>query len=147
MISVVVPVYNEEEIISLLHDAVARAMSKLRDSWEVVYVNDGSRDSTLQLLRSLQLNDPHVVVVDLSRNWGHMGAISAGLQTAAGDAVVLMDGDLQDPPDVVPELVEAWRRGAQVVTAVRRSRHRHTRLGGCRRQRECGVAASCRDGD
>ena len=122
MISVVVPVYNEEEIISLLHDAVARAMSKLRDSWEVVYVNDGSRDSTLQLLRSLQLNDPHVVVVDLSRNWGHMGAISAGLQTAAGDAVVLMDGDLQDPPDVVPELVEAWRRGAQVVTAVRRSR-------------------------
>ena len=122
MISVVVPVYNEEEIVSLLHDAVVRAMSKLRDSWEVVYVNDGSTDSTLPLLRSLQLNDPHVVVVDLSRNWGHMGAISAGLQTAAGDAVVLMDGDLQDPPDVVPEMVEAWRRGAQVVTAVRRSR-------------------------
>ncbi len=83
MISVVVPVYNEEEIISLLHDAVVRAMSKLRDTWEVVYVNDGSTDSTLQLLRTLQLTDTHVVVVDLSRNWGHMGAISAGLQTAA----------------------------------------------------------------
>jgi glycosyltransferase involved in cell wall biosynthesis len=122
MISVVVPVYNEEEIIPLLHDAVVRAMSKLRDTWEVVYVNDGSTDSTLQLLRNLQLTDTHVVVVDLSRNWGHMGAISAGLQTAGGDAVVLMDGDLQDPPDVVPELVEAWRRGAQVVTAVRRTR-------------------------
>ncbi|MGA9814566.1 MAG: glycosyltransferase family 2 protein [Terriglobales bacterium] len=122
MISVVVPVYNEEEIVPLLHDAVVRAMSKMRDTWEVVYVNDGSSDSTLQLLRALQLNDPNVVVVDLSRNWGHMGAISAGLQTAAGDAVVLMDGDLQDPPEVVPELVEAWRHGAQVVTAVRRSR-------------------------
>ena len=122
MISVVVPVYNEEEIIPLLHDAVVRAMSKLRDTWEVVYVNDGSTDSTLQLLRNLQLTDTHVVVVDLSRNWGHMGAISAGLQTAGGDAVVLMDGDLQDPPDVVPEMVEAWRRGAQVVTAVRRTR-------------------------
>jgi dolichol-phosphate mannosyltransferase len=122
MISVVVPVYNEEGIIPRLHDAVVGAMSKLRDPWEVVYVNDGSTDSTLQLLRTLQLNDTHVVVVDLSRNWGHMGAISAGLQTAGGDAVVLMDGDLQDPPEVVPELVEAWRRGAQVVTAVRRSR-------------------------
>ena len=68
MISVVVPVYNEEEIVPLLHDAVVRAMSKLRDTWEVVYVNDGSADSTLQLLRALQLNDPNVVVVDLSRN-------------------------------------------------------------------------------
>jgi len=128
MISVVVPVYNEEEIIPLLHDAVVRAMSKLRDTWEVVYVNDGSADSTLQLLRNLQLTDTHVVVVDLSRNWGHMGAISAGLQTAGGDAVVLMDGDLQDPPDVVPELVEAWRRGAQVVTAVRRTRQERRKV-------------------
>ena len=128
MISVVVPVYNEEEIIPLLHDAVVRAMSKLRDTWEVVYVNDGSTDSTLQLLRNLQLTDTQVVVVDLSRNWGHMGAISAGLQTAGGDAVVLMDGDLQDPPDVVPEMVEAWRRGAQVVTAVRRTRQERRKV-------------------
>jgi len=122
MISVVVPVYNEEEIIPLLHDAVVKAMSEIEDRWEVVYVNDGSKDSSLSLLRNLQLNDRHVVVVDLSRNWGHMGAISAGLQTANGDAVVLMDGDLQDPPAVIPDFVEAWHKGAQVVTAVRRSR-------------------------
>ena len=122
MISVVVPIYNEEEIISQLHDAVVGAMKDMRESWEVVYVNDGSKDSSLQLLRNLQLTDTHVVVVDLSRNWGHMGAISAGLRTARGEAVVLMDGDLQDPPDVIPEFVDAWRRGAQVVTAVRRSR-------------------------
>ena len=122
MISVVIPIYNEEEIVSLLHRAVSSAMNDVEDSWEVVYVNDGSKDSSLDLLRQLQADDPHVVVVDLSRNWGHMGALHAGLQTARGDAIVLMDGDLQDPPEVVPKLVEAWREGAQVVTAVRRSR-------------------------
>jgi dolichol-phosphate mannosyltransferase len=122
MISVVIPIYNEEEIISLLHHAVSNAMSKVDDNWEVVYVNDGSDDSSLDLLRQLQADDSHVVVVDLSRNWGHMGALHAGLQTARGDAIVLMDGDLQDPPDVVPKMVAAWRGGAQVVTAVRRSR-------------------------
>jgi glycosyltransferase involved in cell wall biosynthesis len=76
----------------------------------------------LELLRELQATESNVVVVELSRNWGHPGAIAAGLQTARGEAVVLMDGDLQDPPDVIPELVAAWRAGAQVVTAVRRKR-------------------------
>lgn len=122
MISLVVPIYNEEEIISLLHQAVTDAMTEVDEPWEVVYVNDGSRDSSLELLRNLQLVDAHVVVVDLSRNWGHMGALSAGMQTSRGDAVVLMDGDLQDPPEVIPEFVAAWRAGAQVVTGVRRSR-------------------------
>src|SRR6266403_453528 len=122
MISVVIPVYNEEEIISLLHHAVSNAMSKVEDNWEVVYVNDGSDDASLDLLRRLPSDGSDVVVVDLSRNWGHMGALHAGLQTARGDAIVLMDGDLQDPPEVVPKLVAAWRGGAQVVTAVRRSR-------------------------
>jgi dolichol-phosphate mannosyltransferase len=122
MISVVIPIYNEEEILSLLHEEVSKAMQDVGDSWEVVYVNDGSKDSTLELLRRLQADDPRVVVVDLSRNWGHMGALHAGLQTARGSAIVLMDGDLQDPPHVVPKMVAAWRGGAQVVTAVRRSR-------------------------
>lgn len=128
MISVVVPIFNEEEIIRLFHTAVADSMSDIGEAWEVVYVNDGSRDSSLLLLRELQAEDAHVVVVDLSRNWGHMGAISAGLQTARGDAVVLMDGDFQDPPEVVPELVAAWRGGAQVVTAVRRSRQERRKV-------------------
>src|SRR6266576_1213828 len=122
MISVVIPIYNEEEIISLLHRALSDAMDKVDDNWEVVYVNDGSDDASLDLLRRLQSDDSHVVVVDLSRNFGHMGALHAGLQTARGDAIVLMDGDLQDPPEVVPKLVAAWRGGAQVVTAVRRTR-------------------------
>jgi glycosyltransferase involved in cell wall biosynthesis len=122
VISVVIPIYNEEEILAVLHTAVSTVMNDLDELWEVVYVNDGSRDSSFSLLRQLQETDPHVVVVDLSRNWGHMGALHAGLQTARGDAIVLMDGDLQDPPEVIPQMVEAWRQGAQVVTAVRRSR-------------------------
>lgn len=128
MISVVIPIYNEEEIIPLLHAAVADVMRDMGEEWEVVYVNDGSKDLSLRLLRELQAEDPHVVIVDLSRNWGHMGALSAGLRTACGDAVVLMDGDLQDPPHVIPELVAAWRSGAQVVTAVRKHREEHRKL-------------------
>src|SRR5580700_6262982 len=128
MISIVVPIFNEQELVRLFHAAVTDAMNDVGETWEVVYVNDGSRDSSLDLLRELQLEDTHVVVVDLSRNWGHMGAISAGLQTARGDAVVLMDGDYQDPPEVLPKLVAAWRGGAQVVTAVRRSRRERRKV-------------------
>jgi glycosyltransferase involved in cell wall biosynthesis len=122
MVSVVVPIYNEEELILRFHQAVAAALQRVGNDWEVVYVNDGSTDSSLELLKGLQAEDPHVVVVELSRNWGHMGAISAGLKTARGRAVILMDGDFQDPPEVLPRLVDAWRHGGEVVVAVRRSR-------------------------
>jgi dolichol-phosphate mannosyltransferase len=128
MISVVVPIYNEEEIIPLLHQAVSDAMDSTNENWEVVYVNDGSKDSSLEMLRELQRKDARVVVVELSRNWGHMGALWAGMQTAGGDAVILMDGDLQDPPSVLPDFIRAWRRGAQVVTAVRRSRQESRKI-------------------
>ncbi len=128
MVSVVVPIYNEEELIVRFHEAVASALTGVVDDWEVVYVNDGSKDSSLELLKGLQSVDSHVVVVELSRNWGHMGAISAGLNTARGRAVILMDGDFQDPPDVLPELIEAWRDGAEVVVGVRRSRQESRKL-------------------
>src|SRR5579863_297806 len=122
MVSVVVPIYNEEELILRFHEAVANALEPVGGDWEVVYVNDGSTDSSLELLRGLQATDPHVVVVELSRNWGHMGAIAAGLRMARGAAVVLMDGDFQDPPQVLPQLIGAWHAGAEIVVAVRRSR-------------------------
>lgn len=128
MVSVVVPIYNEEELVVRFHEAVAGAMTGVVDDWEVVYVNDGSTDSSLELLKGLQGVDSHVVVVELSRNWGHMGAISAGLQTARGRAVILMDGDFQDPPEVLPELIEAWQEGAEVVVGVRRSRQESRKL-------------------
>jgi dolichol-phosphate mannosyltransferase len=90
--------------------------------WEVIYVNDGSSDRTQELLLRKQASDPRVTVLELSRNWGHQAAISAGLAAARGNAVVLMDGDLQDPPGVIVDLVAAWKEGAQVVVAKRRSR-------------------------
>jgi glycosyltransferase involved in cell wall biosynthesis len=121
-LSVVIPIYNEEEIIDKLHAAVTEVMDEIGEPWEVIYVNDGSKDTTLPRLLSFQASDPRVVVVELSRNWGHQPAITAGLQTARGEAVILMDGDFQDPPSVIPKFVDAWRRGAQVVVAQRRSR-------------------------
>jgi dolichol-phosphate mannosyltransferase len=128
MISVVVPIYNEEEIVVQFHEAVSSALTGVVSAWEVVYVNDGSTDSSLELLKGLQSIDPHIVVVELSRNWGHMGAIAAGLKTARGQAVILMDGDFQDPPEVLPELISAWREGAEVVVGVRRSRQERRKL-------------------
>ena len=128
MISVVVPIYNEEDLIVQFHAAVANALQGVVEDWEVVYVNDGSTDSSLELLKGLQSLDSHVVVAELSRNWGHPGAVHAGLRTASGRAVILMDGDFQDPPEVLPELIEAWRDGAEVVVGVRRSRQERRKL-------------------
>lgn len=122
MISVVVPIYNEEDTIPALHSAMQEAMNASGEDWEVIYVNDGSHDNSLFLLRQEQAMDPHVVVVELSRNWGHQGALSAGLRVAKGDAVVTMDGDLQDHPSVIPRMIDRWRAGAQVVLAERKSR-------------------------
>lgn len=121
-ISLVVPILNEEPLIPTLHEEIERAVSILGDSVEIVYVNDGSTDRSLDVLKRAQQHDPRVVVVDLSRNWGHQSALSAGLSVASGAAVVLMDGDLQDPPSVIPEMVAVWRQGAEVVVAERRSR-------------------------
>jgi len=97
-------------------------MESVQDAWEIVYVNDGSRDSSLSLLLGIQSLDPRVTVVEFSRNFGHQPALTAGLQTARGDAIILMDGDFQDPPEVLPQLIDAWKGGAKVVIAERTSR-------------------------
>lgn len=121
-ISVVVPVFNEEDLVDELHRRIVVALNGCGETWQVCYVNDGSSDRTLELLLARQRQDHHVVVVNLSRNWGHQAAVSAGLSIANGDAVVLMDGDLQDPPEVIPDMIRAWREGAEVVAAVRTGR-------------------------
>lgn len=126
MLSVVVPIYNEEENIAAFHAALEAVLNRLDratgESWEVVYVNDGSRDASLSLLLQLHLRDSRVVVVEFARNFGHQAALSAGLRVARGDAVILMDGDFQDPPEVLPALVAAWKNGGKVVIAERTSR-------------------------
>jgi len=122
MLSVVVPIYNEQENIAAFHAAVRTVMESLEEHWEIVYVNDGSRDQSLSLLMAIQQSDPRVSVVEFSRNFGHQAALTAGLEIAKGDAIMLMDGDFQDPPEVLPRMVQAWKAGAKVVIAERSSR-------------------------
>lgn len=122
VVSLVIPIYNEEEVLDDLHAAVSTVLDDIGEPWEIVYVNDGSNDSSLEKLLAYQASDPRVTVVELSRNWGHQSALTAGLQVARGHAVALMDGDFQDPPEILAKFVKAWRNGAQVVVAQRRSR-------------------------
>jgi glycosyltransferase involved in cell wall biosynthesis len=120
-ISVVVPAYNEESGLDIFHRRLLRALAPL-DSWEVVYVNDGSSDGTLAIMEAARRGDDRVAVLSLSRNFGKETAITAGLDHAGGDAVVVIDADLQDPPELIPELIAHWQAGFDMVYAKRRSR-------------------------
>lgn len=123
MISIVIPIYDEELLVERLNAEIHRVMGSVGESWEVIYVNDGSHDRSLELLASVHEAHPETVVVaDLSRNWGHQPAVSAGLSLARGDAVVIMDGDFQDPPELIHKMLAAWKDGAEVVIARRTSR-------------------------
>jgi dolichol-phosphate mannosyltransferase len=126
--SIVAPVYNEEETLPHFYARVVVVMEHVGEPFEIVFVNDGSRDGSYRVLCALHARDPRVRVVDFSRNFGHQVAISAGLDHARGRAVIILDSDLQDPPDVIPELIARWRSGAQVVYARRRRRPGETRF-------------------
>jgi glycosyltransferase involved in cell wall biosynthesis len=120
--SVVVPTYNEQDSLAEFHARLSAVLNATGDPWEVVYVNDGSRDATAALLGALHAADPHVALVSLSRNFGKEAATTAGLDHAGGSAVIVIDADLQDPPEVIPQLIAAWRRGIDMVYATRRQR-------------------------
>jgi len=123
LISVIVPCYNEEQVIVETNRQLVATLAGLEGlDFELVYVDDGSSDVTVDLLRTIQSADKHVRVVRLSRNFGHQLAVSAGLEHAAGDAVVIIDADLQDPPEVIPEMVARWRDGYHVVYGMRSDR-------------------------
>jgi len=126
LLSVVAPVFNEETIVPELHRRIRDALDGF--TFELVLVDDGSSDETPQRLLEVSEMDPRVRVVTLSRNFGHQAAITAGLDYARGDAIVMIDGDLQDPPELIPQMVEQWRQGSDVVYAVRRERQGETRL-------------------
>ncbi|MEX1019799.1 MAG: glycosyltransferase family 2 protein [Litorilinea sp.] len=128
MISIVIPIWNEEAVIPELYRRIVHIMEPSGESWELVCVNDGSSDRSLQLLIDLHAQDDRVKVVDLSRNFGHQIAITAGADFADGDAVIVMDADLQDPPEVVLRMIEKWREGYEVVYAVRKTREGETRF-------------------
>jgi len=122
LLSVVVPLFNEEENLPELYRRLVASLEAAQLEFELVFVNDGSRDRTPLMLSQLHAQDARVVVVSLSRNFGHQAAITAGMDHAQGHAVILMDGDLQDPPEVLAQFVSAWREGNDVVYAVRTKR-------------------------
>ena len=126
LLSVVAPVFEEEALIEAFHARVCSALEGI--PFELVLVDDGSADHTPQLLAALAERDPRVRVLELSRNFGHQTALTAGLDHASGDAVVMMDADLQDPPELIPEMLDHWRGGTDVVYAVRSRREGETRF-------------------
>ena len=121
-ISVVVPVHNEAENLPELYGRLSSVLGEVGAAYEIIVVNDGSTDGSLPLLRDLHARDPRVKVVNLARNFGHQIAISAGLDYARGEGIVMMDADLQDPPEVIPEFIRKWNEGYQVVYGTRRER-------------------------
>lgn len=128
MLSIVVPVYNEEEVLPLFHRRLATALKDLPGGCEILFIDDGSKDGTPQVLEAIRQNDPTVGVVRFTRNFGKEGALRAGLQLARGEAVIIIDADLQDPPEQIANMVQAWRAGADVVNMRRRSRDGETSL-------------------
>lgn len=120
LLSIVVPVFNEQDNLRPLHQALTEQLTALELDYEILFVDDGSRDSSLDILRALHAADVHVKVLSLSRNFGHQNALTAGLEHASGDAVIAMDADLQQPPELIPQMVAYWLQGYHVVYTVRR---------------------------
>ncbi|MBI5883941.1 MAG: glycosyltransferase family 2 protein [Elusimicrobia bacterium] len=118
-LSIVVPVYNEADCLELFHRELTGALRSMVETYEIVYVDDGSSDGSLEAVERIRRNDPAAAAVVLTRNFGHQLALTAGLEFAAGRAVITMDADLQHPPALIPRLVEEWRKGALVVSTVR----------------------------
>ena len=125
MYSVIIPIYNEEQTLPELRTRLLSAVSQLDEPCEIILIDDGSSDSSYSLMTAMHVDEPRIKIIRLSRNFGHQVAISAGLDLAAGDAVILMDGDLQDPPELLPRMIALWKEGYQVVYTVKKSRREH----------------------
>jgi len=128
LLSVIVPAFNEQQVLPAFHDRLSPVLDALDMEAEILYVNDGSRDRTHQVMRELRERDPRVAILDLSRNFGKEIAMTAGLEHARGDAVIIIDADLQDPPELIPRLVEGWLEGWDIVYAQRTDRLGETLL-------------------
>jgi dolichol-phosphate mannosyltransferase len=126
--SIVAPIYNEEGNIPLLYERISQVMDSTNESWELVLVNDGSKDRSPELIRELCKKDSRVKGIFFARNFGHQIAVTAGIDYASGNAVVLIDADLQDPPEVILEMIERWKAGYEVVYAVRAERKGESRF-------------------
>ena len=123
-ISVVIPMYYEEEVVDICYKRVVNNLKKLSDkyNYEIIFINDGSKDSTLEILKKIASNDDNVKIISFSRNFGHQAAVTAGIRNVTGDAVIIMDADLQDPPELFEGMIEKWEEGYEVVYGKRKTR-------------------------
>ena len=123
-ISVVIPMYYEEEVVDICYKRVVNNLKKLSDkyNYEIIFINDGSKDSTLKILKKIASNDDNVKIISFSRNFGHQAAVTAGIRNVTGDAVIIMDADLQDPPELFNGMIEKWEEGYEVVYGKRKTR-------------------------
>ncbi len=126
LLSIVVPALNESEVIEEFYDRLSIAMNAIQQNYEIVFINDGSQDDTLSIMKRLQDKHGTITIVDLSRNFGKEIATTAGIDTAKGDATVIIDADLQDPPELIEKLIEKWSEGYDVVYAQRKNRKGET---------------------
>ncbi|MCI8636534.1 MAG: glycosyltransferase family 2 protein [Clostridia bacterium] len=122
-ISVVIPVYNENEVIKSSYNIIKKVLEKLTQyDYEIIFVNDGSTDGTLDFLQEISKENEKVKIISFSRNFGHQAAVTAGIQYVTGDAIVIIDADLQDPPELLPEMIELWEKGNEVIYGQRKAR-------------------------
>ena len=128
LISIIVPLFNEELVIPEMHRRLTAVVTAGDFDYEIILVNDGSHDKTLTIARGLRKEDPNVRLINFSRNFGHQAAITAGMDRARGDAIVIIDADLQDPPEVIPGMVQKWKEGFDVVYGKRSKREGETRF-------------------
>ena len=122
-ISIVIPVYFEEKIIAVIYSRLKDILSKISYNYEIIFIDDGSKDRTLELLRGIAKKDKTIKIISFSRNFGHQVAITAGIDEASGDAIIIMDADMQDPPEVILEMLVKWEEGFGVVYAKRKTRY------------------------
>jgi glycosyltransferase involved in cell wall biosynthesis len=120
--SIIAPIYNEEGNIQVLYDRISAVMDSTGETWELITINDGSRDRSVELIEALAAKDSRVKLINFARNFGHQIAVTAGLNHASGEAVIVIDADLQDPPELILEMIERWKAGYEVVYAVREER-------------------------
>ncbi|MGD6778561.1 glycosyltransferase family 2 protein [Sutcliffiella horikoshii] len=128
LISIVVPMYFEEEVAQECYNRLKGVMDEHYYNYEFIFVNDGSTDRTMEILNGIAARDPQAKIINFARNFGHQTAVTAGVDYASGDAIIIIDADLQDPPEVIPSLIEKWREGFEVVYAKRKKRAGETKF-------------------
>ena len=128
-VSLVIPMYYEEDVAKECYEIVSKVLNNLENyEYEVTFVNDGSKDKTLEILEEIANKDKNIKIISFSRNFGHQCAVSAGLQYVTGDAIIILDADLQDPPELIPDMLKLWEKGNEVIYGKRKTRDGESRF-------------------